>query len=191
MQIHKAGHYFTFIWKQILTCFSISTVLSYFHRSHQSQTKTALLSLFICFFSGPGAQSWQKPPGARRCACSPFPRAARFQITFTHICFCAVSLSRFSAVAGSSWHNRNHNDGWAEFWGELWKERGIPFMRSDRNQSVLEWVRRAKNLRLSTSDHNRANFSFLTQTSAASDLHWNCHKTQKMLMYISGVGFLI
>lgn len=49
------------------------------------------------------------------------PRAARSQITFTHICFCAVSLSRFSAAAGSARHYRNENDGWAEFWGDLWK----------------------------------------------------------------------
>lgn len=175
-------------------------MLPYFHRSHQRQKKTALLSLFICFFSGPyrfcvlgttGAHGWWKPPGARRCACSPFPRAARSQITFTHICFCAVSLSRFSVAVGSSRHNRNQNDGWAAFWGDLWKERGIPFMRSDRNQSVLERIGRAENLRLSASDHNRANFSFLTESSAAYDLHWNGHKTKKMLMYISGIGCLV
>lgn len=64
-------------------------------------------------------------------------------------------------------------------------------MRSDRKQSVLERVRRAENLRLSASDHNGANFSFLTESSPAFDLHWNCHKTKEMLMYISAVGFLI
>lgn len=101
-------------------CSLLRRVLPNFHRSHQRQTKTALLSFFIWLFSGPyrlrvrdtaGDHSWRRPPGARRCACSPFPRAARSQITFTHICFCAVLLSRFSAAAGSSPHSRNQDDG--------------------------------------------------------------------------------
>lgn len=41
----------------------------------------------------------------------------------------------------------------------------------------------SKNLRLSTSDHKRDNFSFLTEGSAAYGLQWTCHKTKKMPMY--------
>lgn len=171
---------------------------SLFPQVTPTSDKNVLLSLFICFFSGPyrfrvlgttGAPGCRKPPGARRCACSPFPRAACSQITLSHICFCAVSLSRFSAVVGSSRHNRNQNDGWAAFRGDVWKESGIWFISSDRNQSILERVRRAKNLRVTASDHNRANFSFLTESPAAFNLHWNCHKTKKMLTCNSGVNF--
>lgn len=64
-------------------------------------------------------------------------------------------------------------------------------MRADRNQSVLERGRRAANLRLNAPDRNSANFSFLTDSAAATDVHRNGCKTKEMLIYISGLAFPI
>lgn len=123
-------------------------------------------------------------------------------LTFPHMQHAPKSLSRTSVSALSRYHGSQPRRGARDiieikmmdeqsFEESSGKERGIPFMKLDRNQSVLERVRSAENLRLSASDHNRADFSFLTESSAAYDLRWNGHKTKKMLMYISAVGFLI
>lgn len=123
-------------------------------------------------------------------------------LTFPHVQHAPKSLSRTSVSVLSRYHGSQPRRGAHDiiemkmmdeqsFEETSGKERGIPLMKLDRNQSVLERVRRAKNLRLSASDHNRASFSFLTESSAAYDLRWNGHKTKKMLMYISALGFLI
>lgn len=171
----------------------VSTLLSYFHRSHQCQTKTALLSLFFYSFLFESTSS--------QLAQASWCTQVRM-LTFPHVHHAPKSLSRTSVSALSRYHGSQPRRGARDiieikmmdeqsFEETAGKERGIPFMKLDRNQSVLERVRRAKNLRLSASDHNRASFSFLTESCAAYDLRWNGHKTKKMLMYISALGFLI
>lgn len=98
------------------------------------------------------------------------------RLTFTHICFCAVLLSRFLNTVGNSLRNRNHDDGWARACRDLWKELEMLLMKSDRIQRVLRSGGKGGNLRVKGCNHNRANCSFLRfcEDSALCDPNCNC-----------------